>query len=970
MVKMTDPNETGKTGASELNEIINQAKEEVKKEVEAAKTDDEKKALGKKIKEEIDKIKLTAEEVVEDERAIKEGRQITRQKTEEGKHVLYTFTRAIEAVKQGLPAEYISSTKEGAVILQKLAEAGVDFTPSTSAAITFYLSDFLFGEKRISINLSDQAKSDFQKSLEGLCEVNEVAARYILDSLEKAFARGELTNLSEEQLNFLRNELQNKLNKEKAGDLKGRKPVMSLAEIKELEQITHQVASLLSQKFANKEIDLSKADEINKALITSKLSEDSKTALISLGLPADLVEKYAQLKEKYFQFPDFSYLKGWAPALVPILEEAQEEFRDLSRFYSTSLDRGSLALTREMRLKFSDLIKKYYYLILKSVHADRSKSFHENYSHHTEVQYALSILRQIVSLSCEKVVEILPRESSDPQTEELINFFKDKGESFQSRIFTYASLFHDLPLYVRNLGSIEKIKEFFSFLFPSQIAEFFDDETGFMQMARDVLTMKIREYLVEGKNQYRGDFLSGKYTEEGVRWSQWFREEYRKKIKELGEKFGLIKKEDEWKLDMVVSYAEGVGIATLIDGEVLSTSDPVAHFKEVHPLMSFLSPKHNWMGGRGRDAPGKIAKFLLHTDIKLFPEVRPWIKRLWSKKKWAPEEFAEWVDKAIKTYGDKVLEAFFDVGGAYQELLGLFNLPNSINSWNGWRIEGMMPGDLKKVLDVLSLGKYGEFWKDKNLTLEEFTSQWRQIVFHIGQLYGTSGIWLSIGGPVGGAGVNRLNSELKRLVLDYYHGDVDLADFYFNEFFDEQKRNFGNRGRERIFQLKDRSEKLSLFEIRQIRQNQLRGEAFFRYLRRNPADFLMITTQLCPELLDDEGFVFKSEEEIKNSKTKTRLEKEQILGRQKELRIRWGEHFETLRKLHQFLLEKKGGKSIVEFIKEFNEAMITGYARHKTREEKIRREIIRIASDGKISEGEKKQKIDQLIKQINFLSNL
>lgn len=974
--------ETDEKKSGEINfyEVVDQAKKQAQEELKRANESDDpekaKRELAEKIKKELKAVKLAVDEVIEEEKGITKRRIIVSQKIEERKKVLFILTKAIEFIRQGGDPSLISVTPEGAVILKEIAEKGVDFTQKTASSIMYYLGDFLLGEKKIEIKPSGEEKSEFQKALEELSKIDLVATRYIFEILEKAVEKGEISIFSKEQIESFKKEVEEVRKKEEnAGPFTSNKASISLKKIEELKKINHEIVSRISEAFRKKKLTLAELEKANKALITPILTDDLKTTLKQLGLSEDLVEEYAQIKREYFRFPDFTFLESHAPALVPIIREAEEEFSDLVKFFSTSKETGSLELIRENRLKLADLIKKYYYLLLKSVHADRSKSFHENYSHHTEVQWAMSILRQIISLSCERLREILPRGGEDSEMREIINFLEDKGESFQSRIFTYASLFHDLPLYTRSLGSIEKIKEFFSFLFPSQLAEFFDDETGFMQMARDTLTLMIREYLVEGKNQYRGDFLSGRYTEEGVRWSQWFREKYKEKIRKLAEKFQLLGEHDEWKLDMVVSYAEGVGIATLIDGEILSTSDPVGHFKEIHPLMTLLSAKHNWKGGRGLDAPGKIAKFLLHLDINLFPEIRPWTKRLWSKKKWVPEEFANWVDKSIKTYGEKILETFFDIGGAYQELLGMFNLPNSVNSWNGWRIEGMIPEDLKKVLAVLDLDKYGSFWRELNLDSSQFMSKWQEVAFRIGQLYGNSGIWLSIGGPVGGAGVHRLTSELRRFLLDYYQGDIDQVDLHYREFFDEEKRCFGNRGRERIFKLKDRQEKLSLFEIRQIRQNQLRGEAFFRYLRRNPADFLMIVTQLCPDLLDDDGLVFLAEGDIRrleelsdfrDKPRKTKLEKEQILGRQKELKIRWGEHFETLKEIHRWLKTNKGNKSIIDFIKDFNEVMITAYNRRKIQEEKIRREVIRIASDEKISKEEKIKKIKELIPKLSF----
>ncbi|MEM4270713.1 MAG: hypothetical protein QXO70_01300, partial [Candidatus Pacearchaeota archaeon] len=910
-------------------------------------TEKEKKEKKEEVEKEIKKeVKEAVEEVEQAKRTGAPVEVAAKQK------LVVSLAKALEGADQGI----LDIRDEAKELLTKIARANT--SDSTLSALGEYLGLYLLGDKRMVIN--GQIDDVFKRRFEELRQANSHAANLFINQLSE---RPEKFGINKEEILKLAGIEPNKV-REGA--------TISLEEVKKVEEITQKIANLLSQKIEQRLIDLPKIEKINKAMIGPSLTSDLKAALIDLGLSSQEVSEYAQLKEKYYQPVNYDYfISTWAPAFKPLLKAAEEEFSDLSRFFSAVAKKeSSLQVTRQARQEFSDLIKKYYYLILKGIHADRSKSFHENFSHHSEYQHALTVLRQIISSSADKLLEILP-EQTDP---DIIDFFRDKGESFQSRIFTYASLFHDLPLYTRNLGTIEKIKEFFNFLFPSQLAEFFDDETGFMQMARDVMTMMIREYLVKNKNEYRGDFLSGKYSEQGVIWNQWFRDEYKKKVKQLAKALGFIKqKEDEWKLEMIMDYSEGVGIATLIDGEVLATSDPVSHFKEVHPLMSLLSAKHNWRGGRGRDAPGKIAKFLLHTDVTLFPEVRSVLRRLWTKKRWVPEEYADWVDRAIKTYGDKILKTIFDTGGAYQELLGLFNLPASINSWNGWRVDGVLPRELNTILKFfetggVTLNQYSDFWKSK-MTGEDFAKRWREVINNVQKLYGTSAAWWTIGGAVGGAGVYRLNSELKRFLVDYYGGDIDRANYHYSEFFDEQKKMFGNRGRERIFTFGGVGGKLSLFEIRQIRQNQLRGETFFRYLRRNPADFLMIVTQLCPDLLDDSGLVFQSEKEIRGLTGKTALEKEQILGRQKELRIRWGEHFETLKALHAWLKNQSsltGKGTISDFISLFNEHVTLAYGKHKTREEKIRRELIKTATDPNLKEDVKKQQINALINQLTF----
>lgn len=925
-------------------------------------------SIAKELERDLKEIETLASKVVKEETDNKSKGKVplSPEGAKAKMKVLQTFYKVIEYIKKGVvDSSLISKTEEGAFLLKEIAESEEIYSnPDMIPYLYSYLGDFIFQDRPLELKAQAGQETDFQKALDNLINSDPTVARYFLEILGKGISSGRIKNISRADFDNFIYVNRDKLASEESGRQATRPRRMTLQDIKDLKEITFQIAKSLEAK--RSELSPEDIRRINLALVyQTRLPSELSKALVDLGLTNDLIERYNEIKENYFAIPDFSYLESWAPALASILNEAKKEFSDLTAYFSEFKD-GQLTLSREMKLKFADLIKKYYYLVLKPVLADRSKPFHENFSHHTEVQYALSVLRQLISFSCQRIREILPKDSGK-NYDDIVQFLEDKGESFQARIFSYTSMFHDLPLYIRNLGAIEKIKDFFSFLFPSEIAEFFDDETGFMQIARDTLSLMIREHLVEGKNQYRGDFLSGKYIEEGVRWSQLFRDKYREKIRELGKKFNLINEDEEWKVDMIVLFSEGIGIATLIDPEILITSDPVPHFREVHPIMSFLSAKHNWRGGRGQDAPGKISKFLLHMDVDLLPENRrSWLERMWSKKRWVPEEFANLVDKGLKTYGEKIVKQFLNLGSAYQELISMFNLPNSINSWNGWRIEGMIPTELNKVLNILGLSDYGSFWKS-DLNETEYSNKWQEIFYKIGQIYGTSGIWQSIGGVVGGAGVNRLNSELKRFFVDCCKGDINRADFEFKEFFDEVRKNSGNRGLEKIFEFKDRpGEKFTFFEVRQIRLTQLRGEAFFRYLRRNPADFLMLVTQVCPDLLDDKGTIFLDETSIESLSGKTKLEKELLLARQKELKIKWGEHFETLKKIHKWLIDNKGNKSIIDFIKEFNEVMISAYNRRKISEERTRREILRIVSDGSIPESEKKNRLNALFNELSF----
>jgi len=138
---MANNNESGTGEIDETTRVVVAAKEEVKKEIKAANDssnpDQEKRRLGEKIREELERTKLAAQEAVSDEvEARARGRELL--KKEEGKKALRALTKAVEAVRQGIDPSYISKTKEGAAVLQKIAQERIDFTPSTASAIEYY----------------------------------------------------------------------------------------------------------------------------------------------------------------------------------------------------------------------------------------------------------------------------------------------------------------------------------------------------------------------------------------------------------------------------------------------------------------------------------------------------------------------------------------------------------------------------------------------------------------------------------------------------------------------------------------------------------------------------------------------------------------------------------------------------------------------------------------------------------------
>jgi len=186
---MADPNESGKGGIDEITKVVEAAKEEVKKEIEAANNssnpDQEKRRLGEKIREELERTKLAAQEAVSDEAEARIRGRLPYKK-EEGKKVLAALTKAVEAVRQGIDPSYIAKTKEGAAVLQKIAQERIDFTPSTASAIEYYFGDYLFGDKSLIDPSSGKISEEVVKKFSELKQVNQIAAEKIAQAIENA----------------------------------------------------------------------------------------------------------------------------------------------------------------------------------------------------------------------------------------------------------------------------------------------------------------------------------------------------------------------------------------------------------------------------------------------------------------------------------------------------------------------------------------------------------------------------------------------------------------------------------------------------------------------------------------------------------------------------------------------------------------------------------------------------------------
>ncbi len=913
-----------------------QAKSEVREAIRKAEQSpvpqQAKKELAKQLLEQVSEVIEEARGVVEDEERvkIKGGSPITGKEKE---NVAARFIKLTEAVKQGI---VVAKKPEAQAFLQKVVEEIPN--PSTSQAnhLVAYLSPYLLGEKDIIINSPDQPKSEFQKDFEILASVNPKLAERVKEALRKGGEEGKITSITRDTIERL------KIKGENESSVDENQSYMT--EEERLDYIR------LWRKIWEQYQSRTRTDKENRQILEIQISfrpSEERSFLLSLGLLSEQeVDQFIRLRKKFNTQLNTKFLGQYTPMLERFVLEAQQDFSNIDRFFT--IQNGKVTITKENMQKFEDLIRRYYYEGLKYIHEDTSRDFHSILREKSELGHYFSLISQVITYACDRIKQRFP---DTPENREIRLFFEDKGGPFMSRIMNNAQLFHNLPLYARNLGSIEEIKKLFSYIYPSQLAEVFDDKSNLMAIARDELTMLLREYLVKNNNQYRGDLLSGKYNEEGARWNEWFKLQYKERLKDKLRRLKLYREDvDEWKLDMLRTYAEGIGIATLIDGEILATSDPVSHFREVHPSMSLLSAKHNWKGGRGLDVPGLINRFLLGMDVDLIPQERPVLARLVSKRKFVPQAFYNLVEKKLKDYGGLIADemtdgrskaSLFGMGGLYQELISMFNLPGDILSWGGWRVQGITE-ELGRIYELIYGIESPSSDKRKDWTQEE----WQNFFDLSLELYGNTSLWWQIGV----FGQARPTKEVQRLLKEKF-SEVEAAQL--------EKERPNNK----VIEIDGR--KMSFFELRMWRMNQLRGELFFRYLRRNPGDFLQIMAQLCPEVLDKTGAFFTSDSEQNKKKRNIYLK-------------RWGSNFIVFERVNQWLRNNMGkfndpmtGKPFddpKEFMVYFRERTSDAFERMKVRNEEARREIIRIINDNTLNEQEKKAKIIQTRKNILYLS--
>jgi hypothetical protein len=144
-------------------DVVIEAKEEVKEEVKEARTENEKEELAEKLFRDFKKSKNKAEEYLRDIFQ-SQGSQISPSKIKEGEMVLKSLTKLIEAIRLGISADKISKTKGGAAILEEIAQRNAKLDSTTASLITYYLGDYLLGDKEFidanSRNFTREAKKE------------------------------------------------------------------------------------------------------------------------------------------------------------------------------------------------------------------------------------------------------------------------------------------------------------------------------------------------------------------------------------------------------------------------------------------------------------------------------------------------------------------------------------------------------------------------------------------------------------------------------------------------------------------------------------------------------------------------------------------------------------------------------------------------------------------------------------------
>lgn len=127
--------------------------------------------LARRLKEELGRVKIHAEEYLR--------RTTTDSKEMQGNAALTTLVRVITAMKKGIPVVEAVANRQAYKLLINIADQSGRLTPHTAAMIEVYLNDYLTGDKRIDLSPG----SDFLRNYNELRYVDSIAGRIIADSI-------------------------------------------------------------------------------------------------------------------------------------------------------------------------------------------------------------------------------------------------------------------------------------------------------------------------------------------------------------------------------------------------------------------------------------------------------------------------------------------------------------------------------------------------------------------------------------------------------------------------------------------------------------------------------------------------------------------------------------------------------------------------------------------------------------------
>lgn len=691
--------------------------------------------------------------------------------------------------------------------------------------------------------------------------------------------------------------------------------------------------------------------------VKDKNNQHFNSALTTLGISQDEVEEFSRLASKISErVIDLGWIRNYTGGYAEFLIQAMKDFsvERIESFFSEVDQNGNrrFVFNKKNAYLFKQRVDEYYFRALRSIHSKHQKDFQSAFQEDSAASYYFLGLAQIIDSNIEKILirlrlppSLASLTSQHPEIsdlEKIRSFLEDVSYRYQGNIRFFSEIMHNFPLWARDPESQEKWASFLRHIFPSQLAEMFDDD-GFMSLVRRTIPFIIRRELVKNNNFYPSDLLGGVYKSDNTVWTLRFKKMIEDEVLKLAEKYGYdLGIDDRWRLQRALTYAEALGIITLIDIETMGTSYPQPNnFKGIHPLLPKLFARFNWRIGRGFPAAGMISKWLLGMKVELFPEERPLYKRLWKKKEWVPEKIADEIDIFLKQTTEELAESFLIKDASFLELLNMVNIPASYISRGGWRISPLWEKlkELKEIKKIFKnfesryncdfekgYRKAKEYSKERTARDGEITvrNAWKKI-WQLSLLkYGNASLWWFItGGP------DRLGFDLKSIVARDKGGD-DLERYFVEDYAlgSWQPTNETLTEEFNFVDFDGITRKKSLFEIKNIRLNQIRGEAFFYYLQRNPGELFLIISQMVPELAagltedgTDTGFVFLTENERAHNREYKKLDKkgrEMVERREKELISRWGEdNFRILIQLRKWVIDNaksiSGGK-IKEFI--------------------------------------------------------